>query len=297
MRLEILLATLIGSLSFAIPPAWAIDAFDRHTLAHLRNYGKEAKPLDDLTARQAAEWKMLAPGFTSPAIVIKTDSGNWVKALVSWGLRKGAEKPTPVLLVERYVTFDSTRSGVTTASGKDVMLFPGFGYDFDIGQVVPAGFGADIEFTAERKIKPAEGVQLFGLDGPAIPSAAEQPQVKVKPTDHDGVLPEDFAGQWKMNADGRWRGILELRVDKDGSIEGQYISDETQSSYKVIGKVDSGSHRMVLTVALANSDQDYEAFLWTTDKSTFAGVTTLSERRFGFYAVRQVAGDDESKSE
>lgn len=292
MRLALFLAMLTGWLSVTVSPARAIDAFDRHTLAHLRTFGKEAKPLADLTARQAAEWKMLAPGFTTPAIVIKTDSGNWVKALVSWGLRKGPEKPTPVLLIERYVTFDATRSGVTTASGKDVMLFPGFGYDFDIGQVVPAGFGADIEFTAERKIRPAEGVQLFGLDGPAIPPAARQPNVKVSPTDHDGILPEDFAGQWKLNADGRWRGILELHVDKEGNVDGQYISDETQSSYKVIGKVDSGSHRVVLEVSLANSDQSYEGYLWTTDKSTFAGITTLSERRFGFYAVRHVEGEE-----
>ncbi|MGE0605791.1 MAG: hypothetical protein AB7O62_01605 [Pirellulales bacterium] len=280
-------------------PVQGRDAFDRHNVEHLRSVGKEAQPLTELTSRQAAELKMLGAGFTSPAVVLKTDSGNWVKALLSWGLRKGPEKPVPVLLIERYVTYDGTRRGSTTASGKDIMLFAGYQFDFDIGQVVPAGFGGDIAFNADRKIVPAEGVQLFGLDGPVPEVAANANKAGgTKPTDHDGVLAKDYAGEWRIVADGRWRGTLELQVDGDGNVEGQYTSDDTKSTYKVIGKVDIGSHRMVMDVELANSAQLYEAYLWTTDKSTFAGITTLSEQRFGFYATRVVEAEtDEAASE
>ena len=271
--------------------ARGIDAFDRQSLDDLRAVDKAQTPVAELSLRQAAELKLLGAGITSPCIVVKTDAGNWAKALLSWGLRKGVNgaKPTPVLMLDRYVTFDGTRKGVTTASGKDVMLFGDFSFDFDIGQVVPAGAGGDIQFLADRRITSAQGAKLFAIDGPTRPEATSE--AAYDPNDHSEVLPRDFSGIWRLNADGRWRGVLDLTVDAKGNMDGTFLSDETQSSFPVIGKVDVSTNRAVLEIQLLVSHQLFEAYLWTSDKSTMAGITTLSERRFGFYAVREGTDD------
>jgi hypothetical protein len=61
----------------------------------------------------------------------------------------------------------------------------------------------------------------------------------------------------------------------------------------VIGRADAAAHRIILEVELVNSHQAFEGYLWTTDKSTIAGTTTLSEQKFGFVARRAepTAGD------
>ena len=271
--------------------AQALDAFDRLSMAQMRSCAQKSEPAAELTLGGATELRGIGRGVITPCVIIKTDQGNWTKALVTWGLRKTADGPVSVLLVERYVTYDATRPGVTTATGENVMLFAGFAYDFDIGQVVPPGIGQDIVFTEERTVRTADGSQMFPVSGP--PAAEAASSASPDPNDHEGVLPRDFSGVWKLDADGRWQGTFELAVDDDGNVAGKYLSDETQSSYNIVGRVDSGDNRMILEVELPNAPQSYEAYLWTTDKSAMAGVTTLSERRFGFHAVRVVEGNAE----
>lgn len=276
---------------FVPASAQALDAFDRFTLAQMRAVAKASEPAAELTLRGATELKALGRGVTTPCAIFKTDQGNWTKALVTWGLRKTVDGPVPVLIVERYVTYDATRGGATTATGRDVMLFAGFAYDFDIGQVVPPGIGQDIAFTEERTLRTADGIQMFAVSGP--PAVEESTSAAPNPNDHEGILPRDFSGVWKLDADGRWRGTFEFEVDDEGNVGGKYLSDETQSTYNIVGRVDRGGNRLVFEVELPNAPQSYEAYLWTTDKSAMAGITTLSERRFGFHAVRVVEGNDE----
>jgi hypothetical protein len=125
--------------------------------------------------------------------------------------------------------------------------------------------------------------RLFGLDGPLVAAGTE---AGADPNDHEGVLPRDFSGSWRVDADGRWRGTFDLVADEQGNVSGTYLSDESQSSYPLIGKIDVGSNRAVIEVELVNSAQLFEAFLWSSDKSVMAGSTTLADRKFGFYAVR-----------
>jgi hypothetical protein len=264
-------------------PLWAIDAFDRHTTSWLREAVKEKEPLTELSSGQAAAWKLLGPGVEGPCVVVRTSGGHWTKALLSWGLRKSGDERVSVLVIDRYVTYDNDRRDVALAAGKNVMLFPGFYFNFEIGQVVPEGQGGDVLFTAAGKLQPAGSARLFGLDGSALPPADK---TRPDPLDHEGVLPRDFSGTWHVNADGRWRGLLQLSVTDEGSLQGSYTSEESQSVYPVTGRVSGAPHRAALEVELANTVQSFEAFLWTKDKSTMAGTTLLADRKFGFYALR-----------
>jgi hypothetical protein len=189
-----------------------------------------------------------------------------------------------VLFIERYVTYDNDRPDLALASGKSVMLFPGFHFNFEIGQVVPAGQGGDVAFADDKKLRPVGAVQMFGLNGSVLPAAA--PGEKHDPTAHEGVLPQDFSGVWQIDADGRWTGQWNLTVQDDGAVQGSYTSDESKSVYPVRGQVTGLPHRMTLDVELANTTQSFEAFLWTKDKSTMAGITMLAQRKFGFHARR-----------
>jgi hypothetical protein len=268
----------------ATSSAWSLDTFDRHVTFWLRQAVKDTQPIAELTSGQAASWKSLGRGF-SPCVIVKTHSGHWTKALVAWGLKRGDEgKVAPVLFIERYVTYDNDRPDLALASGKGVMLFPGFHFNFEIGQVVPEGQGGDVVFGEDKKLRPVGGAQVFALNGSLLPPA--EAGEKYDPTAQEGVRPRDFAGTWQVDADGRWAGQWILIVEEDGAVQGSYVSDESKSVYPVRGQVSGLPHRMTLDVELANTTQSFEAFLWTKDKSTMAGMTTLAERKFGFYAKR-----------
>lgn len=265
--------------------ALAGDLFDQHTLAELKLATKDTKGLTELTSATAAKWKPLSAKIGSPCLIVQTNEGHWAKALLTWGQRrvKGREEPLSVLVLERFVTYRGDREGQTSASGKEVMVFAGHSFSFDIGQVVPSGGGADIEFTNVGLIKPVGEAKLFGLNGSQLPAAdADKP----KPDDHEGVLPRDFAGSWKVSIDGRWTGVWEINVDEQRTVLGKFVSDETKSRYELYGKVSNVPHQARLEIDLANSQVSVEAFLFTTDKGTMAGTATLAGRKFAFVATR-----------
>lgn len=270
----------------------AADVFDRHTADVLHLAATKGKPLSQLSLDAAGMLKTLSPRLSSPCIVVKTNDGNWVKALVGWGFRKGPDKPVPVLLIERYVTYRSDRANSTTANGKDVMLFAGFSFDFDIGQVVPAEFGGDVQLDEKGLLKPLGKAEIYGLDGSQLPPADEE---AADPSDHEGVLPRDFSGTWQLNVDGRWKGELELLLDDAGKATGTYRSDDSKSSYEVSGRISGAPHRLRLQLHLDNATQTFDAYLWTSDKSAMAGTTTLAERTFGFHAARAKVKKDGEK--
>jgi hypothetical protein len=265
--------------------AHAADVFDRHTAKEVQRAVEQGPPAAQLTLNDAAKIKPLSATLSSPCIVVKTDEGNYAKALVGWGLRKGGEKPTPVLLIERFVTYRGDRPDLTSAVGKDVMLFPGFAFNFDIGQVVPAGHGADVEFT-DSALKPVGQATMVALRGSLLPAA--EPNAKRNPAAQDGVTLEDFAGEWRIDADGRWTGEWELKVS-DGGITGTFVSDESKNRYEVTGQAGALPHQARLEVFLANAQMQIDAYLWTKDKSKMAGTLTLAGRKFGFVATRASA--------
>jgi hypothetical protein len=264
--------------------AQAADVFDRQTTKDLQKYLEAATPVAQFTLNDSAKVRTLGPTISNPCILVKTDDGNYTKALVGWGLRKGPDKPTPVLLIERFVTYRGDRPDLTAAAGKDVMLFPGFGFNFDIGQVVPAGQGADVEFTAEQTLKPVGTSTLVLLSGTMLPPPEKT--AKHDPAAQEGVVPEDFAGSWRVDADGRWKGEWELKVTDNDRITGTFVSDESQNRYEISGQFGATPHNIKLDVFLANTQMQVDGFLWTKDKSQLAGTITLTGRKFGFHAVR-----------
>lgn len=264
----------------------AADVFDRHGPALVKRLAEEGEGIAQLTMNDASKLKPLAPSIGSPCLIVRTDDGGYSKVLAAWGLKKGkgTDKPTPVLLIERYVTYRGDRPDLTSATGKDVMLFPGFGFNLDIGQVVPEGQGADLIFTAESELIPGENAKLVPLNGSKLPPADKA--TKHNPQDHEGVVPEDFTGTWKLNADGRWLGELDLKLTENGRATGSFTSDESRNSYEVTGQTGSSTHNVKLEVFLANTQLSIDGFLWTKDKSQMAGTVTMSGRKFGFVATR-----------
>lgn len=265
-------------------PAAAADAFDLHTSQWLRKGVAKQKPLTSLSVADAGNLKALSSDLSGHCVVVVTDEGNIAKALVAWGFRRGPDKTTPVLLIERFVTYRADRGDTAAAAGKNVMLFAGFAFNFDIGQVVPAGQGGDVRFTEKRLLEPLEKAKLYGLDGSQLPpkKVGEAPD----PNDHDGVLPRDFAGAWKVNVDGRWKGEMRLKVTNAGRATGTYTSADSKSTYRVKGRLAALRHNMKLSIYLDNAVQSVDAFLFTADKSALAGTATLAGRNFGFHATR-----------
>ena len=278
------MSIIVGMIACAATSTANADVFDDHTAYWMRRATVDAKPLESLAMRDSLSLKSIGRGIGSPCIVVHTDADNWTKALVTWGFRKGTDgERVPVVLIERFVNYRGDRQTLTTAAGKDVMLFPGFGFNFDIGQVVPAGQGEDILCVGDGVLKPAAKSKMFALNGPATPEP--DPNERPDPTSHTGVIPTDFAGSWKVRIDGRWEGVWELDVE-ERRIFGRFISDETKSVYEISGKIAALPHNAKLNIELANASQTIDAFLWTKDKSAMAGFMVMANRKLGFYATR-----------
>jgi hypothetical protein len=226
-------------------------------------------------------------------VIVKTDQGNLARIVVSAGLRK--LKPSqsdgplvPVLLLERFETIDVGDRRSFKARGKDVMLFDGFQFDLDAGQVVPVGLGGDIVFSTrapeDPRLAALDGSRLYTLEKPP-PSPESTPG---KPTAGRSVQPGDFAGRYYLIANGQWSGTLELIVDDAGVVSGHFRSDRNGSSYPVTGKVAGEfAHKIDFSVQFPRARQNFEGLLWTEGKNAIAGTLSMLDRPYGFVAVRE----------
>ncbi len=299
MKFPLACLAALGCLAWSTGTVLALDEFDRHASKNLREAAEKNAAVPTLSSGQASKLKTLGQRVEHACVVIRTSDGNWAKALVSWGFRKGKEggKETlvPIVVLERYVTYDRDRGDVTLAHGRNVMLFPGYEFDFDIGQIVPADSGGDIKFTPQRLIAAIDKAKLHPLDGSVLPAT---PPDKYDPQDHADVRPRDFAGTWRVNADGRWVGTWEIAVDAEGEVSGRYTSEDSKGAFPIRGRITETQirHRLKFEVEFAAASQQYDMYLWTTDKSTMAGTTTLINRTFGVVAERLPAADAAPKA-
>ena len=248
-----------------------------------------------LTIRTIESLPEVVRGERSALIVATTDEGNLAKLLVSPGLRRhssAGERPAlaPVLILDRFETIDRGDRIARKARGRDLLLFDGFEFDLDTGQVVPAGFGGDIAYSARGDDGPALVAigknRLHAIDRPiALPGSGSG-----RPSTGPAVLPSDFNGRYTLISNGQMSGALELAVADDGAVSGRFRSDRNGTVYPVTGKVAADLPRRVgFEIQFPRSKQAFEGFLWTEDRNVFAGMVQIQEHPYSFLAVREGA--------
>ncbi len=275
------------------------------TLAHAGEFDRlEGEALSRATQSETAQ-KRSSLTFTEldalpPALadmraaffVVKTSAGNYARVLASPALRKPAGTDgaaAPVLVLERYDTFEPGGSGSRVVRGAGLVLFDGFQLDLDGGLVVPSGQGGDLEFVKQGAaggvLKTVGGALLFTFSKP-LPRAT----TTTGPSPGKAVLPGDFAGRWTLSADGRWSGLMELIVDDERQITGRFRSEANGTTYPVTGEVTPESPQKALfKVKFPRTTQEYAAYLFTEGKNELAGSFVMDERTYGFHAVREGA--------
>lgn len=223
-------------------------------------------------------------------LIVKTDQGNAARVLVSAALRKptGGGEPTPVVVLERFDTFESPQAKTRLAGGKGTLLFDGFRFDFDSGQVVPDGHGGDVRFRLTGKegsgLTTAPGAKLYTLDAPPVFPV----QANDRPSPGGRVTVGDFRGSYRLYADARWSGDLSIKVNDKGEVSGEFRSDLNGRSYAVRGISGGDSPgKIVFEIAFPRSKQEYEGYLWTSGKGGFSGTLRFLNQTFGFFAIRK----------
>ena len=281
---------LCGCVAGLAAPARA-DQFDRldgSTLVRLLREG-DAEPRPSLTVGEVGAMPARLADARSALVLARTDGGNPSRLLLIPELRKppaGGREPIPVLVVERLDTFDAGDPATRLASRRDGVLFDGMPLDLDTGQVVPVGLGGDVVFRSgggEPRLEAVAPAGLFTLK--EAPRFAED--AAPRPSPGRTILPGDFAGSYRLFANGQWSGDLDLKVADKGVVLGRFRSDLHGSAYPVTGQVvlaEPGKVRF--SVALPRARQEFDGYLFGEGKGGMAGSMNLLDRTFGFFAVR-----------
>ncbi len=295
-------SAFLGTL--AIGAVWG-DEFDRLEGEALFGVpeSKDAKSPKMLSMGDLDSLPTVLRDSRSALLIVKTDQGNLSRLLVTPGLRKpliegaameamkkeGKEpKLLPVVALDRFDTFDASNRAARLARGKDLMLFDGFQFDLDSGQVVPEGQGGDLQFV----VKGEGGPRLVPVGKSAFFTLTKLPAQVAKgaprPSIGRAVFPADFNGRYQLVANGQWSGVLDLKVGDDKSVKGRFRSDLNGASYAVEGEVGVDvPQKITFRVDFPRTHQDYEGLLWTEGKGAMAGTATMMNRSFGFFAIRQ----------
>jgi hypothetical protein len=255
--------------------------------------GTDATLKKSLSVTDLGAMPSLLKDTRSALVLASTDLGNPVRLLIVPELRKpvgGKGEPIPVVVLERLDSFDSGEPTSRLVSRKDVVLFDGFPYDLDTGQVVPEGQGGDIVF----RIKGEGGPRLETLGEAKLYTLVKAPTFDTskapQPTPGKTVLPGDFAGRYRLFANGQWSGTLDLKVEGRGVVTGQFRSDLHGTTYPVAGQVATDvSHKLLFAIKYPRARQEFEGYLWAEGKGAMAGVASIAERPVGFFAIREGA--------
>jgi hypothetical protein len=278
-----------------LPALTLADEFDRLEGQVLNNSikGPDVQPHDQLTIAEIGNLPASLRGVRAAVILAKTDQGNPARLIVTPALRKPAQgngEPFPILILERFDTFEAGPATSKLARGRDVILFDGFRYDLDTGQVVPDEQGGDLQFRARSDQGPTlvatGGAKLFTLTKSPIPA----PTASGQPSAGRAILPTDFAGRFRLFANGQWSGTMELKVAEQGVITGRFQSDQTGTSYPVSGQVGPEfPERVHFAITFPRSRQEFDGRLWTEGKGAMAGTVSLLNYDYGFFALREGA--------
>lgn len=280
------------------------DDFDRLDGPALAGVPKDASAhaSASLSVHDLERLPRVLPGTRSAVIVAETGEGNVARLMVSAALRRPAgagpragepaeteaaqAEPVPILVLERFDTFEGGAARTRLARGREVVLFDGFRYDLDTGQVVPEGQGGDVRFVAGDggRLEALSGAKLYTLTASPLANAARPGAPSAGRT----VVASDFAGCYRLFANGQASGSLELRVEEGGAITGRFRSDQTGNSYPVTGQTASDRPEWAhFEVEFPRSRQEFDGRLWTEGKGAMSGTARLLDREFGFFAIRE----------
>lgn len=282
---------LVISLAFGPFPAGSLraDAFDRYDNQVLAKApGAEGvTEVKQLTPSILLEHENVLANANGALIVVKTNDGRYGKFLAAAAKQKVEGKAAvPILLIERFVTFKEGEERTIQASGQNVHLYPGFHFNFDIGQVVPPSLPADLRLVAEGgKVfaEPLGKAKVYVVTKPL-------PGTEAKKTDKLEVgaafSPRYFNGAYKLFDDGRRSGTLNLKVAEANEVTGAYYSDKDGQKYEVTGKIGGQPHAIQFTIKFPRTEQTFQGWLFTGNAKAIAGSSRLQEREAGFYATR-----------
>ena len=283
--------SLLGLLILATTTAFG-DEFDRLEADRLQQIttSGDSKKHERLTINAIEALPQALRDARSAFLVVKTDQGNYARLLVSQALRKapgGKGEALPVLILERFDTFEPGKASSRVAKGAGMVLFDGFQVDLDAGIIVPKNQGGDLLFSTKEAggptLKTLEGATLFTLSKP-LPIEKTRPG----PSPGKAIIPSDFAGRYRLFADGRRSGLLDLQLGEGRAIAGHFRSEEKGTTYEVKGEIAvDAPQKLVFILKFPQAEQAYEAYLWTEGKNALAGTFTMQGRKFGFVAIRE----------
>lgn len=280
------------ALCFVATSVLRADHFDEHTAAVLIGTpsAKVVKKVDSLPLRKIPQLPQVVDGALGSAfLVVRTNEGNWTKLLLRQAGRRvaGKEEPVNFALFERLVTYPADIRRSVVADQKNVHLFDKFRIDLDIGEVVPPGMGEDLEFVNDEnggKLVALPEVDLYVVGAPLVaPSQGGKGERKFS---EGAVQPTDFAGKYKLDADGRWSGELLVIVDESGVVTGTFKSEKSGQTYNINGEIGTPANHIIFKIALPRTEQEFDGYLWTQARNRISGVSRMEGQPFGFDAQR-----------
>ena len=226
-------------------------------------------------------------------VIAKTDQGNLAKMLVSPGLRKlkPSEKDgplVPVLIVERFETIDAGDRRSFKARGKELMLFDGFQFDLDAGQVVPEGLGGDIVFLTEAR----DGPRLAALND--LVSTRWRSRSPPRPGHRQTFGGRAVAARRlrrPLQPDGQRPVVGNARAGRRSRRErSRAIFARTATGRPIPSPARWPPRFPKRSTSRFNSPgarQIYEGFLWTEGKNAIAGSVSMLDHPYSFIAIRE----------
>jgi hypothetical protein len=265
------------------------DSFDNYTNVVLAKVPTAAGvlTLKKLTPALMVERAGVLPGTSGALVVVRTNEGRLSKLLVQPARQKLQDKSSaPILLIDRFVTYQHGEERTVVAAGSNVRLFDGFQFNLDMGQVVPPSVGGDLRFVSAGGrvfVEPVGKAALFLVTRP-LPDSSPQKTEKV--TIGSKFEARYFDGTYKLFDDGRRSGTLHLKVLAGGDVQGSYYSDKDGQKYEVSGKVGEPPQAIEFTITYPRTRQVFTGLMFTGDGRAITGSSFLQERKAGFYALR-----------
>jgi hypothetical protein len=272
-----------------LPASARADVFDRYTNTILSKVAgtKGVLEINKLTPELVSQHGgKILPESGGVLVVVKTNGGYYSKLLVQFARQKASGKTAPIALLERVTTYRLGQERAILASAPLVHLYHDFVFQLDLAQVVPGDLGGDLRFTVkgeEGLLETVGKAQMYLITQP-VPGT--EPKKAAKPVVGEAFEAEHLAGTYRLYDDGRRTAKLTLKVQPDGTLTGDYTSEQTGRKYEVTGKISAEKHRFEFSVKFPQSMQQFQAWAFTKDASALCGWTKLQEREFGFYAVR-----------